>query len=883
MKKPYCRYKDRTVPIEDRVSDLLSRMTLREKVRQMDMYVGSSFVKLRDGTSVVTDDAEILWDKVAEAIGSEGIGCIHDLYATAKINNEIQRYAIEKTRLGIPILFSEEGLHGLCRPGCTIFPQSIALASTWRPEIVEEVGRAIARETRSFNIHEIFGPVLDLARDPRWGRMEETFGEDTYLSSQMAVAMVRGLQGKRLSDPDSVVAEPKHFAGYGVPTGGLNCAPALIGKRELFMYHLPIFEAAIVEGGAINVMCSYNSIDGIPCSCDHELLTTVLRDQWQMRGFVRADLGALGNLYHWHRVAESREEAIRQSIEAGLDMQYYDYPHEFFQNALIKMVETGRMKEETIDRAVARILRVKFMLGLFDNPCIDPKLSRSVVRCEQHRQVALQAARDAICLLKNDHGLLPLPKDIGSVAVIGPNAAEARLGDYTPRVEGFEPVTVLDGIRSIVSPQTRVDYVKGTSIAPVDLRPLPSAWLQTPEGDKGLKAEYYDNPSGSGDPVLVRIDQEINFNWIVAKPCAEVGPSDFFVRWTGTMTPQYSFDGYLGIGTFDSMRVWVDQALLLDSRKPGAEGSPDSGVEGVRRVPFRFEAGRSYAIKIEYCKDAGGARVVFGWSSEQDQIDEAVKCAKNADVAIVVLGDSSETSGEGLDRVDLGLPGKQLDLLKAVYETGTPVVLVLLNGRALTLNWEAAHIPAIIEAWFCGEQGGTAIAETLFGDINPAGRLPVSFPKAVGQLPVYYNRQPGGRYTYVEMDWEPLFPFGYGLSYTRFSYANLRVVPQRIRLGDCVDVHVDITNTGDRDGEEVVQLYIRDLWSSVVRPHKELRRFRRVAISAGQTVTVSFTLDVRDFRLMDREYEWVVEPGTFEIMVGPHSGALDLKAHLEIY
>lgn len=868
-------YRDKRLPIEERINDLLSRMTLREKVRQMDMYVGASFVKRSDGgASTVTDDTEILWDKIAEEIGDEGIGCIHDLYATAKVNNAIQRYAVEKTRLGIPILFSEEGLHGLCRPGCTVFPQSIALASTWRPEIVEQVGRAIARETRSFNIHEVFGPVIDLARDPRWGRMEETFGEDTYLSGQMAIAIVKGLQGKNLSDPDSIVAEPKHFAGYGVPTGGLNCAPALIGKRELFMYHLPVFEAAFTEGRAVNTMCSYNSIDGVVCSGDPELLTGVLRDQWHMPGFVRADLGALGNLYHWHRVAESPEEAIKQSIEAGLDMQYYDYPHDFFQNSLIKMVEDGRMKEETINQAVARILRVKFMLGLFDNPYIDPELSRSVVRCEEHQRVALQAARDSICLLKNDGGLLPLRKDIGSIAVIGPSADEPRLGDYTARIEGFCPITVLQGIQSIVSPGTKVTYVKGTAITPADLTPIPESWLRSPDGQRGLKGEYYDNPTGSGQPAMVCMDSEINFNWIVAKPSEEVGASDFFVRWTGAMQPSHSFDGYLGIGTFDSMRVFVDNELVLDSFGSGRKGS--------QRVPFRFEAGRAYDLRIEYCKDAGGARVLFGLSREEDEIDKAVKCAAEADVAVVVVGDSWETCGEGLDRVELDLPGKQLDLVKAVYDTGTPVVLVLLNGRALTLNWEAAHIPAIIEAWFCGEKGGAAIAETLFGDINPAGRLPVSFPKAVGQLPVYYNRQPGGRRTYVEMDWEPLFPFGYGLSYTRFRYANLRLTPERIGLGDQVEVSVEVTNIGDRDGDEVVQLYIRDLWSSVVRPHKELKRFERVFIRAGETKTVTFTLGPKDFRLMNKDYEWVVEPGPIDIMVGPHSSALELKARLEI-
>lgn len=869
-------YRDSRLPIEERINDLLSRMTLREKVRQMDMYVGASFVNRTGsgGASTVTDDTEILWDKVVEDIGDEGIGCIHDLYGTARINNAIQRYAVEKTRLGIPILFSEEGLHGLCRPGCTVFPQSIALASTWRPEIVEQVGRAIARETRSFNIHEVFGPVIDLARDPRWGRMEETFGEDTYLSGQMAIAMVKGLQGKSLSDSDSIVAEPKHFAGYGVPTGGLNCAPALIGKRELFMYHLPVFEAAFVEGGAINTMCSYNSIDGVVCSGDHELLTGVLRDQWHMPGFVRADLGALGNLYHWHRVVESPEEAIRQSIEAGLDMQYYDYPHDFFQNTLIEMVEDGRMKEETIDRAVTRILRVKFMLGLFDDPYVEPDLFKSVVRCDEHQSVALQAARDSICLLKNDRGLLPLRKDVGSIAVIGPSADEPRLGDYTPRIEGFRPITVLQGIRSIASPNTKVTYVKGTTITPADLTPIPEAWLRSPDGQRGLRGEYYDNPTGSGQPAMVRLDPEINFNWIVAKPSEEVGASDFFVRWSGTMEPSQSFDGYLGIRTFDSMRVSVDNELVVDSF--GSER------KGTRRVPFRFEAGRAYDLKIEYCKDAGGARALFGLSREQDEIDEAAKCAAEADVAVVVVGDSWETCGEGLDRVELGLPGKQLDLLKAVHGTGTPVVLVLLNGRALTLNWEAAHIPAIIETWYCGEKGGTAIAEALFGDINPAGRLPISLPKSVGQLPVYYNRQPGGRRSYVEMDWEPLFPFGYGLSYTRFRYGNLRLMPERIGVGDHVEVSVEVTNVGDRDGDEVVQLYIRDLWSSVVRPHKELRRFERVFICAGETKTVRFTLGPMEFRLMNKDYEWVVEPGPFEIMVGPHSSALELTARLEV-
>ena len=876
MVKSIPKYKDRAVPIEDRVRDLLSRMTLEEKVRQMDQYIGRNFIRkpLADPSGTITDDDEIDWERVEEEIGDAGIGCIHDLYGTAKINNALQKYAVEKTRLGIPILFSEEGLHGLCRPGCTVFPQSITMAATWRPEIVKEVGKAIAAETRSFNIHEVFGPVIDLARDPRWGRMEETYGEDTYLSSRMAAAMVQGLQGDDLTAPTSIAAEPKHFAAYGEPVGGLNCAPALIGKRELHTYHLPIFEAAIVEGGALNVMCSYNSIDGIPCSADYELLTTVLRDKWNMVGFVRADLGAMGNLYHWHRVAPSREEAIKQSIEAGLDMQYYDYPHEFFQNALVQMVKDGVMSEETINTAVSRILRVKFMLGLFDNPYVDPGLWKSVVRSEKHQAVALQAARDGICLLKNDGNLLPLRKDIASIAVIGPSADAARLGDYTPRIEGFEPITVLDGIKQLVSPQTEVTHVRGTGITPVELRPIPEHWLQTVQGEKGLRGEYFNNPNLTGEPLLVRTDGKIDFNWIVTKPHYELGNTHYSVRWTGQMIPDRDFDGYLGTSTFDSMRVWIDGELVIDGWGESKLGS--------QKIPFSFKKGGKYDLRVEYCKDAGGARILLGWSQDDDEIDKAVEAAKNAEVAVVVLGDSHETSGEGLDRVELGLPGKQLDLLRAVYATGTPVVLVLQNGRALTLNWEAAHIPAIIEAWFGGEKGGLAVAEAIFGHINPGGRLPVSFPKSVGQLPVYYNRPPGGRTSYVEMDWEPLFPFGYGLSYTEFKYDNLQVSPERVGLDCEVTVSVDVTNVGDRAGDEVVQLYIRDLWSSVVRPHKELKRFRRVHIEPGVTERVTFHLEAQDFHLLNRDFEWVVEPGSFHIMVGPHANALDLRAELTV-
>lgn len=869
------RYKDPNLSIEERVADLLSRMTLEEKVRQMDMYIGRNFLKQPlKNPHLVTDEDEIDWDVVEETIGDLGLGSIHDLYATPKINNQLQKYVMERTRLGIPILFSEEGLHGYARPGSTIFPQSITMASTWNPEIVEKVGQALAAETRSFNVHEIFGPVIDLARDPRWGRMEETYGEDTYLSSRMAVAMVKGMQGDDLTSETSIVAEPKHFAGYGIPTGGLNCAPALIGKRDLYTNHLPIFEAAIKEGGALNVMCSYNSIDGIPTSGDYELLTEVLRHKWGMKGFVRADLGALGNLYHWHRVCPSREEAIKQSIEAGLDMQYYDYPHDFFQNALIKMVQSGEMKMETIDQAVSRILRVKFMLGLFERPYVeDENKWKTVVRCPEHQEIALEAARQGLVLLKNDGGLLPLDKNISSIAVIGPSADTPRLGGYSSSPYGFEPVTVLEGIKRLVSDSTVVRHVVGVEISGVELKAIPNHWLKTSHGEPGLFGQYFDNPNFEGEP-LERVDRQIDFNWIATKPFHQLGNTHYTVRWTGKLVPTENLTGFLGIATYDSMRVWIDGELIIDGWGDVERGGA--------KVEFTFEAGREYDLKVEYCKDGGGARVLLGWSQPIDEIAEAVEAARQSDVAVVCLGDSNETCGEGVDRVELGLPGRQLELLQAVYETGTPVVLVLQNGRAMTLTWEAEHVPAIIEAWYGGEQGGLAIAEAIFGDINPGGRLPVSFPKAVGQLPIYYNRQPGGRITYVEMDWEPLFPFGYGLSYTEFRYSNLQLSPTTIESNYPVRVSVDVTNIGERTGDEVVQLYIRDLWSSVVRPHKELKRFKRVTINPGETQTITFELNADDFKLFNREYQWVVEPGEFDIMVGPHANALDLRARIEI-
>jgi beta-glucosidase len=744
-------YKNVNISIEDRIKDLIYKMTIKEKVRQLDQYMGTTFIDKTHPMqfTVMNKEGKILWDKIYKEIGIDGVGCIHDLYGTAEINNKLQKYCIENTRLGIPVLFSEEALHGLLRPGCTVFPHAIAQASTWNENIAFNIGRGIAAETRSFGICETFGPVLDLAREPRWGRMEENYGEDTYLASRMGAAMVKGLQGEDISAENSIIAEPKHFAVHGIPEGGLNMAHCSIGKHEMLSYYLPVFEAAFVEGGAINAMCSYNAIDGQPCSSHYELLTEILRNQWKMPGFVRSDLGAISRLYDKHKTASSKADAIKQALEGGTDMQYYDFSHELYQDSIIEMVEQGKISIETINTAVSRVLRVKFMLGLFERPYIDEKLSREVVRSYKHLEAALKSGREAICLLKNKENILPLKKDIASIAVIGPSADEARLGDYTPYIEGFNPITILEGIKDIASKDTIIKYSKGVEI-------------------------------------------------------------------------------------------------------------------------------------IEYCKDNNETEVTLGWNFGSEGIEEAVKLAMEADVAIVALGDSEKTCGEGIDRCELGLPGRQLELLKAVHATGTPVILVLQNGRAMTLGWESENINAIIEAWYPGEAGGKAIAEVIFGDYNPAGRLPVSFPKSLGQLPVYYSRRRGGSDTYIEENNKPLFAFGHGLSYTTFSYENLKVTPENITPSENVTVTFDITNTGAVEGDEVVQLYISDLFSSMVRPEKELKRFKRIHLKPDEKFNITFVLTSKDLQLLNKDFKWVVETGVFKIIIGSSSDKEELTAEFNV-
>jgi beta-glucosidase len=708
-------YKRAGAPIEERIHDLLGRMTIAEKARQLDMYRGSDYVdKLRDHTHCAPD-ARFEAAKVKKDWGEVGVGSIHDLYPTPRLANEIQSWVIHHSRLQIPAIFIEEGLHGYVGYGKTIFPQSINLASTWNEEIARRTGAALAAEARADGVHMILGPVCGPARDPRWGRIEETFGEDGHLAGQMALEYVRGAHGESLAADHAVIAEPKHFAAYGHPESGLNTAPAHVGRREMRMVLLKSFEPAVREGGAMAVMAAYNETDGIPCTSDKWLLTRLLRGEWGFKGFVLSDLGAIHRLFNAHHVVATPQDAVLKALKAGVDMQFYDFDHATYQNAIVDAVSDGRLETAVLDRAVARVLRAKFMLGLFDHPLVDESLSKRVARNARHLSLSLESARQSMCLLKNDNSLLPLSRNIKRIALIGPNVAAVRLGDYAAPREGISLTSMLDGIKAIVGPGTEILFDEG------------------------------------------------------------------------------------------------------------------------------------------------------------EDVEAAVAKASQAEVAVLGLGEHEGLSGEGHDRSELDLPGNQQALLEAVHKTGKPVVLVLQNGRPLTIPWAAEHVPAILEAWYPGESGGRAIAETLFGLNNPAGRLPASFPRRVGQLPVHYDAHPSRIGKYVDGSRLPQFVFGHGLSYTTFRYENLQVSPSRIGPKEKVNVSVDVVNTGKVDGDEVVQVYLRDLVSSVETPIKSLKNFRRIHLTAGQQMTVSLSLAPDQLRLWDASGRWVAEPGDFEVTVGGSS------------
>ncbi|MFH6948029.1 glycoside hydrolase family 3 N-terminal domain-containing protein [Flavobacterium sp. FlaQc-51] len=844
-------YQDSKLPVEERVKDLLSRMSLEEKARQMDMYRGELFKEKEDFSK----------SKSSPRIGNLGIGAIHDLYPrSAKMINDLQSEVIKNNKWGIPALIMCEMLHGYLDDGSTAFPMNIGLGATWDTSVMDKVGKVIATEARAHGVHFGLGPNLDLGREPRWGRVAETFGEDAYLNSEIGLAMIKGMQGDDLTSDRTIISEPKHFAVHGIPQAGGNSSPILVGERSAREDHLPSFEKAFRKGGALGTMCAYSELDGIPCAANHWLLTDVLRKEWGFKGIVVSDLGAIKYLQTTHYVTNSPKESIREAVAAGVDMQFYDFTNEFWQQSIIELVNEKKLTIEQIDRAAGGVLRLKFLLGLFENPYTDKNLIKERFHTKENQDVALEAARKSMILLKNDNNILPLKKDIQTIAVIGPNADASRLGGYT--VKNKVGTTVLEGIKQVAGAKTNVLYEEGVSLI-VKGQIIPSKFLFTPDGSQnGLKGEYFNNRNVEGNPVLTRIDNQLEFDWPWS-PGDGVTDDDFSIRWTGYIQSEKSFDGWLGLSSDDGIRMWVDDQLVIDNWTKGATS--------MVTTPKNIEAGKKYKVRIEMWEGGWGARAHLRWNLEKVNFQPAIDIAKKADVAIVVLGESNELVEENRDVASLDLHGMQQELIEAIQKTGTPVVCVLLNGRPLSTNWISENIPALIEGWFPGEAGGRAVADVLFGDYNPGGRLPITVPKSVGQLPIYYNQKPSAIHKYVSESENPLYTFGYGLSYTTFEYSNLAISAKEIKTDGELKVSIDVKNTGKFDGDEVVQLYINDVYSSVTTPRKTLKGFKRLFIKKGETKKVEFTLTPDELSLWNREMKRVVEPGDFEVMVGGNS------------
>ncbi len=844
-------YQDAKMPVEDRVKDLLSRMSLEEKVRQMDMYKGEYF-KDKEDFSKTKSDAKI---------GNLGIGAIHDIYPrSAKMINDLQSEVIKKNKWGIPALIMCEMLHGYLDDGSTAFPMSIGLGSTWDTNLMDKVGKVIGTEARAHGVHFGLGPNLDVGLEPRWGRVAETFGEDVYLNSEIGLAMIKGMQGEDLKSDRSIIAEPKHFAVHGIPQAGGNASPVLVGERSARQDFLPSFEKAFRKGGALGTMCAYSELDGIPCAANHWLLTDVLRKEWGFKGIVVSDLGAIKYLQTTHYVTDSPKESIRTAISAGVDMQFYDFTNEFWQQTIIDLVNEKKLAMEQIDRAAGGVLRLKFLLGLFENPYTDKNLIKERFHTKENQDIALEAGHKSIVLLKNENNILPLKKDIKTIAVIGPNANASRLGGYS--VKNKVGTTVLEGIKQVVGAKTNVLYEEGVPLIVMG-QVIPKAYLFTPdESQNGLKGEYFNNRNLEGTPALTRIDSQLEFDWPWS-PGDGVADDDFSIRWTGFIKSEKAFDGWLGLSSDDGIRMWIDDQLVIDNWTKGATN--------MVTTPKNIEAGKKYKVRIEMWEGGWGARAHLRWNLEKVNLQPAIDAAKKADVAIVVLGESNELVEENRDVATLDLHGMQQELIEAIQKTGTPVVCVLLNGRPLSVNWISENIPAIVEGWFPGEAGGKAVADVLFGDYNPGGRLPVTFPKSVGQLPIYYNQKPSAIHRYVSESENPLYTFGYGLSYTKFEYSNFNLNTKEIKPDGELKVSVDVKNTGNYDGDEVVQLYINDVYSSVTTPRKTLKGFKRLFIKKGETKQVEFVLTPEELSLWNREMKRVVEPGDFEVMVGGNS------------
>lgn len=870
--QPLPPYKDPHRPIEDRIKDLLSRMTKEEKFWQLFMIPG-------DLDKATDDQYKNGLFGFQVSAGSKGGDAAAQLlhYGTAESTlalnrkiNAIQKYFAEHTRLGIPIIPFDEALHGLVRAGATAFPQAIALAATWDTALVGRVAGAIATETKLRGIRQILTPVVNIAADPRWGRTEETYGEDPFLCAEIAIAFVRQFEEA------GIIATPKHFIA-NVGDGGRDSYPIHYNERLLDEVYFPPFQAAIERGGARSIMTAYNSLDGVPCTANDWLLNKKLKGEWKFKGFVISDAGATGGANVLHFTAKDYPESGRQAITGGLDVIFqtqYDHYKLFIPPFLDGSIDSAR-----IDDAVSRVLRAKFELGLFENPYVPETEVVKWAKDTTHKILARQAALESIVLLKNEKKTLPLDKSIHRIAVIGIDAMEARLGGYSG--PGNEKISILEGLRQRAGAAAKISYSPGCGRLSEKWAPIPSKYLYHTEGEarkEGLKAAYFNNITLSDQPALTRVDAAINFQWTLFSPDPVISNDFYSARWTGQLRAPETGIIKIGLDGNDGYRMYLNGKLVIDNWK--------KQTYSTSLTEFSCKKDSLYAIRVEFFEPVGNAHLKLVWNvgvadDWKARINEAVAAARQAEVAIVVAGIEE---GEFRDRALLSLPGHQEELIAQVAATGKPIIVLLSGGSAVTMNAWLDKVQAVMAIWYPGEEGGDAVAKVLFGDYDPAGRLPITWPVSEAQLPLVYNHKPTGRGDdYNNLSGLPLFPFGFGLSYTHFDYSELQLAAGNISVHDSTIVTCKVKNTGTREGEEVVQLYIRDLLSSVTTPVMELKGFSRIHLLPGQTKEVSFTLTPVMLSLLNEKLQRVVEPGEYRIMIGTSSMDLRLKGTLTLH
>jgi beta-glucosidase len=850
-------YKNPALPIETRVQDLLGRMTLEEKFWQVFMIPGSLDDPAHDYSNGI----------FGLQINTGGVTGRAAGRAHAERINTIQRYFVEQTRLGIPIIPFEEALHGLARDGATVFPQAIGLAASWDLDLMRRVSAAAATETRSRGIRMALSPVINIADDVRWGRVEETYGEDPYLSAEMGRAFVETFERA------GIVTTPKHWVA-NVGEGGRDSYPIQHSERLLQERFFPPFEVALREAGARSLMTAYNSVDGSPATQNPRLLNGIVKGEWGFPGFIISDASATGGATVLHMTEPNTPTATKDAFEAGLDVVFQSSYGQ--QRSYLQAFQQGMIAPAIIDAAVARVLRVKFQLGLFEQPYVDVEHAAQVNGRAEHRALAREAAGRSFVLLRNE-GRLPLSPELGSIAVIGHDATEARLGGYSG--PGHTVVSIADGLRARLG-AARVKVAPGPGRVNHEFDVVPTDALSTERDGSavpGLSGQYWANNNFEGEPTITRVDPRPDFRWTLNSPGRGI-PFDWYsARWTGALTAPAGGVRRLAIEGNDGYRLFLNERLVIDNWRKQSYGT--------RVAEVNLAAGSTHAVRLEYFESTGNARLKLMWDvGEREDLDasieEAVAAARSADVAIVVAG---VEEGEFRDRAFLKLPGRQEDLIRAVAATGRPTVVLIVGGSAVTMSSWLDDVDAVMQVWYPGEAGGLAVPDVLFGDVSPAGRLPITFPMSEGQLPLSYNHKPTGRGDdYLDLTGMPLFPFGFGLSYSTFEYSNLRISPGEIDATGSATVTVTVRNTGARAADEVVQLYVRDVLGSVARPVQELKGFFRTHLAAGATRDVSFTLEPRHLRMLDADMRWVVEPGVFRIMVGGSSKDIRLRGELRV-